>query len=101
MKRRLNICTQVLVWHLKMLEKYKLIKKKTLENHVIYYCSDIRYSKAEKSHYLRKSIDIINFLKYKDNGVSKTRLADELNMHYNTLKKYIDKLEGYSLLKKT
>ncbi len=98
MKRSLDICTQVLIWHLKMSEKYKIIKKKILENHVIYYCSDIRYSKAEQSHYLRRSIDIINFLKSNNKGCSKTKLADNLNMHYNTLKKYIDKLEKYSLL---
>ena len=99
-KRNLNICTQVLIWHINMLVKFKLIKKKMLENHVIYYSSYIRHTKAEKHHYIRKCIDVIDLLKNNNKGFSKTGLAEELNMHYNTLKKYIEKLEDYSLLVK-
>ncbi|MBN1215368.1 MAG: hypothetical protein JXA99_07970 [Candidatus Lokiarchaeota archaeon] len=98
LKRNLNICNQVLVWHLNILRKFKLIRKKMIENHAIYYCSFVRSIDAEKHHYIRKSIDIINYLKAENKGISKTRLAEALNMHYNTLKKYIEKLEDYSLL---
>ncbi|MFX1238413.1 MAG: hypothetical protein ACFFAS_02730 [Promethearchaeota archaeon] len=41
---------------------------------------------------------IINYLKDKDYGVSKTELANALQMYVNKVSKYLDKIENFRIV---
>ncbi len=98
----LNLNFNVVIWHLNILEKFTLVKRKQIENRYIYFNNQIDFKQVKQIHFLErnKTIKIINFLKQNNNGITKTKLAEYLNMHYNTIKKYIDKMEQYDLLNK-
>ena len=44
-------------------------------------------------------MNIIEFLRENDYGVSKTKVSKELRMHINTVDKYLDKLKDLELIK--
>jgi predicted transcriptional regulator len=97
----LNLSNHVIVWHLEMLEKFEFINKTEFENHEIYFSKDYEINDAKINYFLVKdeSRKIIEFLRLNDKGVSKTRLSNELGMHYYTITKYIDKLIDYEIVK--
>jgi predicted transcriptional regulator len=87
-------------WHLNMLLKFNLIKKKNVENREIYFTSDIDPQKAEVLHFIsrEKTQKIIEFLNRNKEYYSKHQLTKKLRMHYNTLTKYLEKLEEYGYI---
>ena len=100
--KNLNLNSNVIIWHLKILEKFNYIQKTLIDNRMIYFKHNMNLSKVQKIYFLKKKEikRILNFFKENNSGVTKTRLAESLNMHYNTLKKYVNKLEKLSLIKK-
>ena len=89
-------------WHLNMLLKFNLIKKKNVENREIYFTSNLDPHKAEILHFIsrEKTQKIIEFLNNNSNReyYSKHQLIKNLRMHYNTLTKYLEKLEEYGYI---
>jgi len=98
----LKISNHVVVWHLNMLLKFNFVKKEVIDNHDIYSAPDINTKTAELSYYIskRKSRNIINYLTQNDIGVSKTRLSVDLQMHINTVNKYLKILEDFKIVVK-
>jgi predicted transcriptional regulator len=85
-----------------MLERFHLINKKKIEDHEVYFGID-QEIKDPKIHYFlakAKSQEIIQYLKNRSKGLPKTQIAEELNMHYNTITKYINTLENYGIVNK-
>lgn len=98
----LKISNHVVVWHLNMLLKFNFIKKEVVDSHEVYSAPDVNTKTAELSYYIskRKSESIINYLKQNDIGISKTRLSIDLQMHINTVNKYLKILEDLKIVSK-
>ncbi|MBN1801772.1 MAG: HTH domain-containing protein [Candidatus Lokiarchaeota archaeon] len=92
----------VVTWHLKSLVEFGFLKKVTFDNHEIYFSSTISIKNAKLMYVIRKkrTKKIIQYLNENDHGVSKTELANALQMHINTVSKYIDLMEKFNLLTK-
>ena len=78
------------------------IKKGVLKNRSIYFDSNIDFEEA-KLHYFtskERTKQIINFLSNNESGTTKTELARNLNMHLNTITKYLNEMVGFNLIYK-
>jgi len=98
----LNYSNHIVVWHLSMLLKFDFISKKILENHEIYFDATKVLGNISSTYFTtkEKSQKIINFMKKDNLGITKTNLSQELNMHMNTLAKYLTLLEKYDVIVK-
>ncbi len=98
--KELNLSNHVVVWHLNMLLKFNYIKKEILENHNIYFDSNMQFDDVRKNYYLSKDKikKIINHLEINNTGITKTQLSKELKMHPNTLTKYLEPLQNYNII---
>ena len=98
----LNYSNHIVVWHLSMLLKFDFISKKILENHEIYFDATTELEDISSTYFTtkEKSQKIINFMKKDNLGITKTNLSQELNMHMNTLAKYLILLEKYDVIVK-
>jgi predicted transcriptional regulator len=83
-----------------MLLKFGFIKKEEIENHEIYFDARTKESKLAKNYISskEKSKKIIDFLKENDQGLTKTHLAKVLEMHHNTITKYLNLLEDMDII---
>ncbi|MFX0134868.1 MAG: HTH domain-containing protein [Candidatus Hodarchaeota archaeon] len=100
--KTLNISIFSVEWHLNVLLKYNLIRKKKIENFDAYFDSNLESKNDEIFHIIsrEKCKRIIQYLKQNNEGYSKNYLSKELNIHPNTISKYIEKLEEFGLLLK-
>ncbi len=98
--KELIISNHVVVWHLNMLLKFNYIKKEIIENHKIYFDSNMQFDDVKKNYYLSKdkSRKIINHLKINNKGITKTQLSKQLKMHPNTVTKYLESLQKYNII---
>ena len=98
----LNYSNHIVVWHLSMLLKFEFISKKILENHEIYFDTTTELDDISSTYFTakEKSQKIINYMKKNNLGITKTNLSQELNMHMNTLAKYLNLLEDYNVIVK-
>jgi predicted transcriptional regulator len=98
----LNYSNHVVVWHLNMLIKFDFIHKEVLENHEVYFDATKELEEIISKYFIskEKSKEIIHYLKNDDIGVTKTNLSHELNMHMDTLSKYLKLLEKYDVIVK-
>ncbi|MFX1390823.1 MAG: hypothetical protein ACFE9Z_12235 [Promethearchaeota archaeon] len=98
----LEINKPVVVWHVKMLEKFGFVKREVFENHAIFFESNLIEKKKKYSYYTTKdkSKKIIEYLKMNDFGITKTHLSNDLGMHHNTVSKYLKILEGFNVIVK-
>ncbi|MFW9968565.1 MAG: hypothetical protein ACFFDF_00090, partial [Candidatus Odinarchaeota archaeon] len=96
----LKLANHVVIWHLNMLLKFKFINKATLENHPIYFDIKIDSKDIRKDYYVtkEKSKFIINYLKVNNMGITKTQISLDLNMHFNTVAKYLKLLEKLNII---
>ncbi len=98
----LNYGNHIVVWHLSMLLKFDFISKKILENHEIYFDATTEIEDISSTYFTtkEKSQKIISFMKKDNLGITKTNLSQKLNMHMNTLAKYLILLEKYDVIVK-
>ena len=98
----LNLSNHIVVWHLNMLLKFEFITKEILENHAIYFDASSEFDDKKLKYFTtkEKSQKIISFMKNNNIGITKTHLSQELNMHMNTLAKYLNLLEKYDVIVK-
>ena len=85
-----------------MLLKFDFITKEIIENHDIYFDASTEFEDIRPTYFItkEKSQKIINFMKKDNLGITKTSLSQELNMHMNTLAKYLILLEKYNVIVK-
>ena len=100
--KALGMSSGVVYWHIKLLLKFQLIKKVSIDNHIVYFPSNIELRDAEKLYLISKdkSKKIINYLKINNFGISKTQLSTDLKIHHKTINKYLKSLEGHNIITK-
>jgi predicted transcriptional regulator len=98
----LNINKPVVVWHIKMLERFGYIKREVFENHAIFFDINLTEKKKKYGYFTvnEKSKKIIEYLKSNDFGITKTHLSNDLGMHHNTVSKYLKILEDFNVIVK-
>ncbi|MFX0186410.1 MAG: HTH domain-containing protein [Candidatus Hodarchaeota archaeon] len=96
----LKICNIVVFWHLNVLLKFNFLKKKIIDNHVVYFDSNIDLKDSKKLYLTSKEKckKIINYLKINDFGITKNQLSRDLKIHRNTIRKYLESLEEINIL---
>ncbi len=96
----LKINNRVIIWHITFLLKFDLIKAHKLKIHEIYYNPGKNLDDAKKNFYLskEKSQKIIYYLNTNKEGLTKNQISEALQMHPNTVTKYLDLLEGFSVI---
>ncbi|MFX1321702.1 MAG: hypothetical protein ACFFAQ_08660 [Promethearchaeota archaeon] len=99
---KLKISNHIVVWHLNMLEKFGYIKKEKIENHNVYFDSEVAFNEVRIKYYLsnRKCEKIIGYLQINKIGINKTQLSTDLSMHINTVQKYLIILEKIGVISK-
>ena len=101
--KKLNITPPVVEWHLNILLKFNLIKKKKIDNHKVYYNANFNPRDIKELYFLSKdkSRQIIDYFKKNNkHKITKSYLSNTLKIHYNIISKYIDNLEKIGVLKK-
>ena len=98
----LKMPTSPVFWHLTVLTKFNFIKKTIIDNHYVYFDSNIDLKNISKLYLISKgkSKEIINYLKINNCGIARTKLSRDLKIHYSTLKKYIKSLEELNIISK-
>ena len=76
--KELQISNKVIFWHLCVLLKFGFIKKMNIDNHTVYFDSNIDIRKINKFYLAakEKSKEIINYLKINNIGITKTRKTE-------------------------
>lgn len=100
--RKLDLSTYLIKWHVSMLIKFNLIRQLNLSNNIAYFDSSKRQENDLILHTISrdKCVRIINFLKINTEGRSKNQISKALNMHFNTISKYINKMDKFNLLER-
>ena len=99
----LNISVFSVEWHLNILLKFNLIRKVKIEKYDAYFDSKLDSNNDEILHIIsrEKCKEIIQYIvKQNNEGYSKNYLSKELKIHFNTISKYIEKLEEFGFLSK-
>ncbi len=96
----LGLSIFIVSWHLGILLKFNLIRRKKINNFIAYYDSNLNTRNDRILHMLsRKSCKkLVEFLKSSETGHSKYQISKDLKMHYHTITKYLDILDEYCLL---
>ena len=98
----LNLNNKIIVWHVRILEKFKFIQRELFDNRYIYFDAKSDYTNAKWRYIVskEKSKQIIEYIKDNNVGLSLTHLSNALNMHSNTVKKYLDYLTSMNVISK-
>ncbi len=96
----LNLCSFVVNWHLSILKRFHLIRERDIEGHLCYFKSSQNslYDNVYHTIFKDQCKRIIDYLDSNNKGCTKYRIAKALNMHFNTISKYLNKLEEFDLL---
>jgi predicted transcriptional regulator len=88
------------IWHLKWLEKFEFIRSTRFRNQKVYFNSNFDIKYDEVFFYLRntKVKKIIKLLREQSSSINATNISDTLNIHYTTVKKYMNVLQKFNLL---
>ena len=97
---KVNSCPFVVNWHLSILKKFQLIRERKIDGHISYFKFSMSKSNDEIYYTILKDkcLRILDYLNINSKGVTKYRIIKSLNMHYNTVNKYLNKLEEFDLL---
>ena len=103
--KQLNLPSHSIIWHLNLLYLFGFIKRIKIKkhyNHYIYYNNNITEQQARKIYFMKnvKCREIIDYLKNENEGCTKTHLSKQLEMHPNTITKYINALEAIEVVYK-
>ena len=98
----LGLNIPVVEWHLNILIKFMYISKEKIENRGAYFDVNVK-SEDRMIIYLiskDKCKQIIDFLKENQEGITRSQISEQLNMHSTTVTKYTDKLHENGILAK-
>ena len=98
----LNIGANRALWHLKLLSNFKFIRVIKFESQKNFFKFDSD-SKSDVLHIIlrnEKVKSILDILRNNNEPSRPTALSELLSIHYNTLKKYLNKLLELNLVKK-
>ncbi len=91
----LNLSVNVVVWHVTILENFNYINNARIENRIIFYSSDLKFNQVMLYYFTSNEHGkkILDYFKYNNHGITKNELSTALNMHHNTVVKFLDSLE--------
>lgn len=100
--KELEISNAVVYWHLSVILKFGLIQKIDFDNREVYFDINLNKNELFKIYIIskEKSKKIINYLKVNNIGIPKTKLSNDLKIHYNTIGKYLKYLEEFKIISK-
>ena len=93
--KKLNLSNYVVYWHIKILLRFGFIQKQMMINHFVFFDSKLNQKDLKKKHLLSKKISkrIIEYLNDNDYGVTKNKIATGLEIHKQTIGKYLNYLK--------
>ncbi|MFX0006943.1 MAG: hypothetical protein ACFFA7_12200 [Promethearchaeota archaeon] len=98
--KMVNLSQYVTNWHLTKLIAFDFIRERNINGHKCYF----NYSLGKENDTLYVTINkekcrkIIEFLHETKHSCTKNQISKELNMHYNTIVRYIKEIENHNLL---
>ncbi len=96
-----NLSNRIVAWHINILLKFNFISKEKIDNHDVYFDSNMIFPNKELMYLLKKKkCNRILHKLNKEGGLTKTKLSKDLKTHYNIISKYIDKLDDIGVLNK-
>ncbi len=97
-----KMSNHIITWHLKMLVEFNYIDKANLENHIIFFDSNLNLIDAKRAYYMRNERvkSILDYLEENNTGLTRSYLSKNLKMHLNTITKYINIIEDLGLIYK-
>ena len=97
-----GLSNYVVFWHTELLKDFDYIRVAEIEGKKIYYDSQVNNSEVRRGYIKskKKSQQILEYLTTHDIGVSKTQIAQDLNMHNRTASKYLRLLQEIALIEK-
>lgn len=101
-RKTLGFPHNVVVWHLEILEQFEYIQSETFEGVEVYFDSRETFERIKYNYFFinSKSQQIIAHLEKNDSGSSKSQLASALNIHPQTVSKYLKLLVKYNIAEK-
>ena len=98
--KKIQLTGGVVRWHLDVLDKFGFVRAEKVGNHLVYFDKENSYQKPAVVHFIsqEKCKQIIQHLELHAAGCSLMELSRELGIHYNTVKKYVSKLEEFDLV---
>jgi len=92
--REINISAGTLVWHLDILETFKVIQKQRIGQYLVYYPYTVKNPISKLDLKLRKSRTTLEILQLiNDNpGMYQNQIAHRMDLNHKTVKYHIDKL---------
>ena len=96
----LQIGSNQVLWHLKFLTKFQFIREVDFDNQKTFYKFQLNEQYDELFYYLKNERvkKILELLKSSNEGINPTKISKLLNMHYYTLKKYLNVLSSLNLI---
>ncbi len=87
-------------WHLNILLKFNMIRKQEINNHIVYFDSELPTENDYILHIISrvKCSDLIEYLKLNSEGCTKSQIAKTLRMHHTTVSKYLEILIDIELV---
>ncbi len=100
--KELQLSNYILTWHLDMLLRFEFIRSRKIDNHDVYFCTNVPIDDQQDTIYYylsrKKVIKVLNYIKKNPNGVSKSAISRDLGIHFTTITKYLDVLVKLNLL---
>ena len=98
----LDLNISVVEWHLNILIKFMYITKEKIEKTDTYFDVNVKSENRMIIYLISKDKckQIIDFLKENQEGITRSQISEQLNMHSTTVTKYTDKLHENRILTK-
>ena len=92
--RELNISAGTLVWHLDILETFKVIQKQRIGQYLVYYPYTVKNPISKLDLKLRKSRTTLEILQLINDhpGMYQNQIARRMDLNHKTIKYHLDKL---------
>ncbi len=100
LRKKFNVGANQVIWHLNFLVKFEFVKTIMIEKHKVIFSfeSEPKYYKIFYYIANEKVKLILNVFKEKKHPISALDITNILSMHYNTVKKYLEKLMDFKIV---
>ena len=97
-----KISSATLIYHLSKLEEDGLITSEKIDGKRIFFPKNLRNMELERAFMLLKNENCLKIFSYvlNNDGVFQNELARELNVHHDTIRYHVDRLEDAELIEK-
>ena len=101
-KRKFNLGSNQVIWHVKMLNDFNFIRTLQIGNQNALFEFNFDKNNEHIVFYLRndKVQEILELLENNINPLKLTKISELLNIHYNTVKKYLFILLKFNIIEK-